>query len=449
MKSIIPLSQLLLTALLLPWKVLSFASAFKSPRRWKLPFLTSTTTEIPTISSEPPSWEDIASYVGEQKEADPVLTLYRDTNGWCPFCERVWLALEAKKIPYQERLIDLRNKPDWYNELVPTTLVPAVLFHGDGSTNERKIIWESLDVMKALDEAFPETPKLILDSPEYMNAVELQSEVSSAGFAFAFAFRNETLSDADKLGRREIFDEALNKLDAALASAGGPFRLGSNFSGIDVIMIPTMERWRYQLPITVMYDILEGRPFIQKWFNAMDDFAPYSRRIAGDEYSWTAAAAQFLRYFGGGEGKPDVAAAIVRAEDAAKVITGMFSQVEGTPSKSRAMEAVAKLLSNHDAIVKDCTRQDPLSQQSIGRADNENVADKLVRYVSSLLLSNDAFEVARNGPLLDVDSNERADAAVAARTIAARLCVPRDMGGPAARILRGTLAIVADRLETI
>ena len=30
---------------------------------------------------------------------EPVLTLYRDTNGWCPFCERGWIGLEKKGIP--------------------------------------------------------------------------------------------------------------------------------------------------------------------------------------------------------------------------------------------------------------------------------------------------------------------------------------------------------------
>jgi hypothetical protein len=50
---------------------------------------------------------------------------------------------------------------------------------------------------------------------------------------------------------------------------------------------------------------------------------------------------------------------------------------------------------------------------------------------------------------LNVDGIERADAAAAARAVAARLCVPRDMGGPAAKILRGTLAIIANRLEAV
>lgn len=40
---------------------------------------------------------------------------------------QVWLALEEKGIPYDCVLIELYNKPAWYKELVPTSLVPAVV----------------------------------------------------------------------------------------------------------------------------------------------------------------------------------------------------------------------------------------------------------------------------------------------------------------------------------
>lgn len=39
-------------------------------------------------------------------------------------------------------LISLYNKPDWYEELVPTKLVPALSIRG-------RIVWESADIMKA------------------------------------------------------------------------------------------------------------------------------------------------------------------------------------------------------------------------------------------------------------------------------------------------------------
>jgi len=57
---------------------------------------------------------------------EPVLTFYRDTNGWCPFCERVWICMRAKNLSYDETLVPLFNKPDWYKQMVPTGQVPAI-----------------------------------------------------------------------------------------------------------------------------------------------------------------------------------------------------------------------------------------------------------------------------------------------------------------------------------
>ncbi len=53
-----------------------------------------------------PSWDELSqTLLDAAPSAEPeksLVTLYRDTNGWCPFCERVWLILRAKGIPYDE-----------------------------------------------------------------------------------------------------------------------------------------------------------------------------------------------------------------------------------------------------------------------------------------------------------------------------------------------------------
>jgi len=36
-----------------------------------------------------------------------------DTLGDCPFSQRVLLTLEEKKVPYEMKLVDLSNKPEW------------------------------------------------------------------------------------------------------------------------------------------------------------------------------------------------------------------------------------------------------------------------------------------------------------------------------------------------
>merc|ERR1712086_951172 len=127
----------------------------------------------------------------------------------------------------------------------------------------------------------------------------MNEALNTAGFSFMYASRNESLTDADKEDRRVAFLDQLDHLDAALSHSAGPFRLGTSFTGIDAIMIPTLERWRYQLPIQQGISILVNRPGLEKWFQAMEAHSPYYDRVAGDEYSWTATTSMFLRIFGG------------------------------------------------------------------------------------------------------------------------------------------------------
>jgi hypothetical protein len=276
----------------------------------------------------------------------------------------------------------------------------------------------------------------------------MSSELLSAGFSYQFATRNETLSEEDVEEKRQAFLAKLDELDQALKASSGPFRLGANFTAVDASMIPGLERWRYQLPITMDLDILQDRPHLQAWFASMDAYAPYSNRVAGDEYSWVATSSMFLRYFGGGEDKPKIAAAIELADATAKDLSDGFAAVKGGEAEF-ALEAARKLLSNHEAIVQDCTRKEPLSQKHIPRASNEVTADAILRHVTSILVEHpeNPVEAARTAAMVQLEDIEAKDAAVAARTVASRLCVPRDLGGPAAKTLRAVLSITANRLE--
>lgn len=53
-------------------------------------------------------------------------------------------------MPYDCVLVDLRSKPDWYKEMVPTELTPAARINGE-------LVYESLDILKV------HYPKLFAD----------------------------------------------------------------------------------------------------------------------------------------------------------------------------------------------------------------------------------------------------------------------------------------------
>lgn len=107
-------------------------------------------------------------------ETSPPVLLYRDTNSWCPFCERVWFALEEKEIPFATEFIDLNNKPKWYIDLVPTKLVPAAKIEGE-------LVYGSKDILLALEARFSELPLLPLDPEENAIAIQLIEDAETNG----------------------------------------------------------------------------------------------------------------------------------------------------------------------------------------------------------------------------------------------------------------------------
>jgi glutathione S-transferase len=91
-------------------------------------------------------------------KGEPRVTYYRDTAAWCPYCQKVWILLEEKKIPYNVEKIAMRSygdKPQSYLKLVPNGLLPAINIDGQFMT-------ESLDIMMTLDRTFkgPDHPPM-------------------------------------------------------------------------------------------------------------------------------------------------------------------------------------------------------------------------------------------------------------------------------------------------
>ncbi|MCO5561106.1 hypothetical protein L7F22_014727 [Adiantum nelumboides] len=185
-----------------------------------------------------PSWEELAEDPGEHKkesfrlahaktrlfeESAPALTFYRDNSSWCPYCERVWLQLEEKHIPYSVEKINMNcygNKPDWYLQMIPSGLLPAVNLAG-------KVIPESLDIMMVLEDSFPQHKPLLPSkaSLEKRSAVSrlLKQERRLVG-AWLAALRG------GMWGSMDCFNRVMDDVDTSLKQFGGPYFLGQEVS---------------------------------------------------------------------------------------------------------------------------------------------------------------------------------------------------------------------------
>ena len=406
-------------------------------------------------AAQAPTWSDLQSLAAEAEAgagaaAPPALTLYRDTNGWCPFCERVWIAVREKGIPYDEVLINLYDKPQWYKDMVPTELVPAVKF-----ADSEEVVWESDAIMRRLDEAFPDKP--LFAEPERVEA-SMKFTDSLMNASMGLAYRSGNFTEEPLESRRAKLIAAVDGLEAHLAE-GGPFLLGDEVSAADLMAVPMLERYGVQLPYfaaELQIRDPERWPSVARWFDAMESRPAYADRVSGDLYSWTAVAPVLMRLFGGQNGTLEGAAAeraLAAEEEAAKILIG----VEAGAGDALAMaavearlEAVGKLLGNRVAVIADATNTEPTSQKELRRLDPSKapVVDAALRASAAAVLAGSLPDEA---PAVDMEgvAIDPADLAQACRYVAARLCIPRDMGAPAGAALRGALLGLARLAERV
>jgi glutathione S-transferase len=156
-------------------------------------------------------------------ETLPPVLLYRDTNSWCPFCERVWFALEEKEIPFATEFIDLHNQPQWYTTLVPSGQVPAAKIEGE-------LVYESKDILLALEARFSDIPLLPTDPQENAIARLLVEDAETNGFrevGYKFLLRPSTAGDELATFLQASFEAKLDELEQALAKYPGVYFLST------------------------------------------------------------------------------------------------------------------------------------------------------------------------------------------------------------------------------
>lgn len=87
-------------------------------------------------------------------QKDVRVKLFRDNHAWCPYCQKVWLWLETKRVPYIVEKITMfcyGDKEAWFKAIVPNGMLPALEI-------DSKIVTESDDILFALEDAFGALP---------------------------------------------------------------------------------------------------------------------------------------------------------------------------------------------------------------------------------------------------------------------------------------------------
>ncbi|KAI2890231.1 hypothetical protein CBS11852_6513 [Aspergillus niger] len=179
----------------------------------------------------------LAAQTVAHRSQDNELKLYGSC--FCPFVQRVWVALEIKGIPYQYIEVDPYKKPQSLLDVNPRGLVPA-LRHGDWGSYESSVLLEYLEDLNV------GTPLLPPGDAKLRAHCRLWTDFINRHIVPNF-YRVLQEQDIHKqITNAQELRDAFNTLVGA-ADAQGPFFLGAQISFVDVQVAPWIIRLRRAL----------------------------------------------------------------------------------------------------------------------------------------------------------------------------------------------------------
>ena len=403
------------------------------------------------------------------KEDDVRVTFFRDSSGWCPYCAKVWMILEEKRIPYRVEKINMRcygDKPASFLRMQPSGSIPVAII--DGVTYN-----QSNDIIYALEEKFPgNNPLVPAESDARMRAqslLRLERQIFSTWMYWL------TSRDSPDGRMRENFISTLVEVEEALSATRGGFFLGEKVSIVDAMFAPFLERMCASLlyfkgfQIRVANGEATAFPYVNRWFDSMETLESY-QLTKSDYYThcWDLppqlggciseeGSKQFQDSINGMNGSWDLPLAPDN--------NGLEPDWSWAGDDSAAKrEAVERTTANFEAIVSFASRGAGKSGRSYGAvlADPNAISNESIqpfvgatlKVVCSRMLSESDVEIAVcDKAISDLvslwkPSNEVRDkVAISLAYLRDRVGVPRDMKLPAARQLRAHLNWAITKLQ--
>ena len=336
-------------------------------------------------------------------ESDVRVTLYRDHHAWCPYCQKIWLWLEEKQIPYRIEKVTMfcyGEKERWYKCKVPSGMLPAIELDG-------RIITESDDILIALEQVFGPLG-LGMENPMVLPLRQLERLLFRAWCTWLCY----PVSSAQKEQRNhDQFTSVVARVEDALSRTTGPYFL-DQFSTVDAIFTPYVERMNASLYYYKGYSLREENPRLADWFAAMESRPTYR----GTQSDFHTHAHDLPPQMGSccENGEPQTQINKSRVDNGPW--DGLPDVTYPEPETSRA-EALHRAIKHHTNIIR------------VNPVDSE-LFDRALRCALTAMITRQACTPPPGSD-------------VALRYLRDRICVPRDMSIYAAKRLREALEATA------
>ena len=338
-----------------------------------------------------------------QDESQIRVTLYRDNHAWCPYCQKVWLWLEEKQVPYRIEKVTMfcyGQKERWYKQIVPSGMLPALKIDG-------RVITESDDILLALEREFGPLGKGMEDS----SVIPLRQLERLLFRAWCMWLCYPNRSPREEKQSREQFIGVARKVEQALGQTPGPFFL-DDFTTADVVFVPYVERMHASLYYYKGYSLREEHPKIAAWFDGLERRSTYR----GTQSDFHTHVHDLPPQMGGcySNGQPQALENQTRVDGGPWA--GLPDVMYSEPETSK-VEALQRVLKHRANIV----RVNPA---------NDNLFDEALRCALTHMMTGEKCSPP-----------PKSDRAL--RYLRDRINVPRDMSIYAAKRLRDALEVTA------
>ncbi|KAK9913392.1 hypothetical protein M0R45_037210 [Rubus argutus] len=187
-----------------------------------------------------------------------------DILGDCPFCQRVLLTLEEKKVPYKLHLINFTDKPKWFIDVNPEGKVPVVKF-------DDKWVSDSDVLVGILEEKYPE--------PSLKTPPEFASVGSKIFGSFVTFLKSKDPND----GSDEALLNELKALNEHL-EAHGPYIAGDKITAADLSLAPKLYHLKVALGHFKKWTVPENLTHYHKYTKLLFAREPFVKTTAEDKY---------------------------------------------------------------------------------------------------------------------------------------------------------------------
>ncbi|TYG60754.1 hypothetical protein ES288_D07G092800v1 [Gossypium darwinii] len=175
--------------------------------------------------------------------------------GDCPFCQRVLLTMEEKHLPYEMKLVDLSNKPEWFLQISPEGKVPVVKF-------DEKWVPDSDVIAQSLEEKYPNPP---LVTPQEKALVG--SKIFSTFIGFLKSKDPSGGTEQALLDELSLFNDFIKE--------NGPFINREKISAADLSLAPKLYHLEIALGHYKKWSIPDTLPYTKSYMKrifSMDSF---------------------------------------------------------------------------------------------------------------------------------------------------------------------------------